>query len=319
MAKKTQPLVAKGTSSLDPAQDDPPPKTPQQNAQDSRDAGQYVLTPGVRSPVSSQNPESPPPERSTYEDRAERRDERRLKVEFIALLVGFVGLIGLGYTLSETRRQANIAERSLQVTQSPYISLGKADGIIAEYVLPPEGATKGAMYLFIQNTGNAPALSFLANVHSDLTPGPVFFEHIQRWRNLDKKGRIVAWPISERPTVGANSVYVIVVDPQWIPRIDEWEVIKADKWDGGFSLSGNFEYCDQWGKLHCEMFHVHYKPLPIGRFIANTYQCFIGFPFLLKQSDLGATEEYPVKILPPCEQPGERQREQEEYYKEYPE
>jgi hypothetical protein len=239
-------------------QDKPTPIRPQQEAQGGSNPSQDVPTPTIVIPISPQGPQPPTTQEEARQCRAEHRDGIRLGVEIAALLVGTVGLFALIQTLGETREQVNVAKSTLQVAQRPYVSLGKADGTLVEYVPPPEGERKGALLVFFQNTGATPALSFLANVYSYWPLGPI-----------------------------------------------EWELMKANKLEGSFTLGGNFEYCDQWGRLHCEMFSIHYERPPVGRFLAYTYECFIGFPPPLKRDDLGVSADIKVIILPPCEQPEE--------------
>jgi hypothetical protein len=226
-------------------------------------------------------------------------------------VVALTGLIGLYYTFAETRRQANIAEQTLRATQRPYVSLGKADGIIVEYAPPPEGERKGALLVFFQNNGVTPALSFLANVYSwwPLAQSEIPDRHIMRWRGVDKQGRGAGRPIYPNVTIGANSIQAVVIDQKWIPSHEEWELMKAGKLEHALTLGGNLEYCDQWGKLHCEMFNIRYEPPPVDRFVASTHECPPGFPPPVDKAKLGVGDDIEIIVSPPCEQPGEREAE----------
>jgi hypothetical protein len=311
-------------------QDEPTPIRPQQESQGSSNPSQDVPPSTIVIPISPQSPQPPYRKKKTGHKGAECRDRWRLGVEIVALFVGAIGLYALIQTLSETRKATDAATTAAIATklaadaavaqskvstdalysQRPYVSLGRADGTIVEYIPPQPGEREGMMLLYVQNTGPAPALSFLINVYSDLFSGPRIYRHIVRYRQVDEQGKVAGYPIFPNAMIGSDSTHVVVVDPESVPYDDEWELIKSDKGRARFALRGNLEYCDQWGKYHCAEFEIHYQPSPVRRFVANSHECLPEFPSLLKESDIIHGENVRIKLLPRCEQPDERQAEE---------
>jgi hypothetical protein len=113
--------------------------------------------------------------------------------------------------------------------------------------------------------------------------------------------------------IGSDCVYAVVVDSQWVPYVNEWQLINMNMWEGNFDLWGNFEYCDQWGKYYCMDYSVYYHPAPVSRFAAETRECSAGFPPRMKESEMGRTApDAKIEILPRCEQPEEHTEREKE-------
>ena len=113
-------------------------------------------------------------------------------------------------------------------------------------------------------------------------------------------------------TVGANSIYRQVLGPEWTPTAEEWKLITLDKSpEGSFSIAGNLEYCDWWGKYHCEWFDIDYRPAPVGSFTARMRECSGGFP-PRRPNAIPGDPEFTVTPLPRCEQPQERAAREEQ-------
>lgn len=232
-------------------------------------------------------------------------------ITLIAAIVGLVGLIFIWETLKATQNQARIALDQLR-SQRPYMSLGKADGTIAEYIPPDEGKSKGTILLYFQNTGPVAATSFLVNVFNNLPLKNVQKDrHIERWRLLYK-----GWPsgkmMGSGATVGANSVYSEALNPNHVPPWEEWKLIEADQLENGFHIMGNLEYCDWWGDYHCEMFTVEYTPSPVNKFIATwNIECPFWPP---TDPNKGVSDPmFETKLLPRCKQPEERIQRKEQF------
>jgi hypothetical protein len=229
--------------------------------------------------------------------------------------------------LQETRRSIQVAQEAADAAQKqaqtaidtlhaqrPYVSVGREDGTVAEYKPPARGEKRGTVLLYFRNTGSVAATNFLVNVNRVLSQNSPLrpkqeqaWGHIERWRVLSE-GKPDGGGFVMGATIGTNSTYVKVLPPDWTPSADEWELISVGKSEeGGFSMLGNLEYCDGWGKYHCEMFDIRYSPAPVGIFTARMWGC----PSVLSAyRDLSAVVGDPKLTaipLPRCEQPGERE------------
>jgi hypothetical protein len=203
------------------------------------------------------------------------------------------------------KAQAQIALDQLH-SQRPYVSLGRADGIIAEYAPPAKGDKKGTVLLYFQNTGTSAATNFLTNAYSLLPPAEKGEQrHIYRAR-MFFKGKPAGVSFFMGDTVGAGSLRIETLDAKWVPTVDQWKQIAAGQWKAGFYISGNFEYCDAWGEYRCEMFTLKYAPAPVSKFIANTSrECPNSFVPLPDPTELAKGEDYNAQLLPRCKQPEE--------------
>lgn len=215
-------------------------------------------------------------------------------------------------SVAVARENVATAKAALEANQRAYVSLGKADGTVAKYIPPSKGKNKGTISLYFQNTGPGPAVNFMVNAVRRLPKGhPLLTEqskkerHIVRWQYWFK-GKPFGKGFTPGFTMAASSTQEIPLDAMWTPTVKEWELINTGKVQDSLSISGNLEYCDRWGKYHCELFDINYKPSPVGFFTATSMQCPEGFPFLPDPKDLTRGDDYSATPLPPCEQPEER-------------
>jgi hypothetical protein len=228
----------------------------------------------------------------------------------LGLLIGGATLWIILGTLRVTLIQSRTALDALR-SERPYISLGKADGTVAEYIPPSEGQEKGTILFYLQNSGPVAAPSFLVNVARRLSDSPFLpgqerdARHIQRVQLL-REGTPVGGIFTVGSAIGANSVHVEMVDREWIPTVGEWQLIASGQPKNLFSLVGNFEYCDRWGEYYCEIFTVQYQPPPVSRFTATTLPCPSDFPPVYDPKERFQFPGYTVELLPRCRQPEER-------------
>lgn len=265
--------------------------------------------------------ENPDRHEKDVDEQAKRdaRDESRLRVEKRVFWVGLFGLFGLLYTLCLTRVATNAATDQAKAalsalySQRPYMRLGKADGTIAKYTAPTGNTKKGTIVLYFRNTGPVAAINFLTNVVRVVPSDKALFSqqdrgerHIERWQVWE--GSVFPGQVSTGgDMVEANSIEEVVLDEKWTPTIEEWKLIDGGKSENSFSITGNLEYCDSWGKYHCEMFYLYYRPAPLSRFTAQMSRCLRGFPPLSDPSEIARADDTSATPLARCEQPEERE------------
>jgi hypothetical protein len=140
-------------------QDEPCPVREQQEPQGGRDSGQDVPPPGVDVPIRPQGPHPPNHNNKTGRRGTECRDRWRLGVEIVAVVIGVVGLYALIQTLSETRNQVNIAQRSLEVSTRAWMNISHGKLVSA---LVSDAPVKVGITL--RNVGKTPAQDVTANL-----------------------------------------------------------------------------------------------------------------------------------------------------------
>lgn len=248
------------------------------------------------------NPQEPPTHEKEWQAKQERSWRRERRPQWAMFGISFAGVIIAIYTLVILNKQTQIALDTLHM-QRPHISLGRADGEIAEYLPPGEGEEKGSIVLYFQNTGPVAATRFLTNISSSVSPDPTQKKPQQIYRyNLLREGkRIYGETIG--PTIGANSTHPVALDAQAVPTADQWALIQSGQRPEGFSVSGTFEYCDLWGEHHCEAFTAYYLLPPGNRFVRSYGMPCPTFPL----PDLREAPGDEIEFLPRCKQPREQE------------
>ena len=240
------------------------------------------------------------------------------------LTVEKIGLFVATFLLLVTWWQACMTQQALKETQNefassqrPYVSLGRKDGTLAEFVEPkdPHSGEQVGIKLYLQNGGQSPALtpnvsitmSILINGTKTQVVGPKSsFQHLLRYRDANGSMYLPAAPGSIPP----QSEYV-----RLMPGIMSEEQLESILQGRGLMLlSGFLEYCDEFGQYSCRMFDLYFQGPPINSFSeGDETDCAEMFGILYPPRRPDQT------YLLPCEQPAERaareQRERKEIAK----
>lgn len=197
------------------------------------------------------------------------------------------------YSLWATSSQQwEIMREQLVASETPYVMPGTKNGEMGKFVQKSVGDKEGVL-LYFHNGGQGPALNF--NVQLNNFEGITNESHMARLVNdagqvvMQVAGGISVPAGSDRPAFFDN----------WIPRS---AISNAKNGKGQFSLSGMFEYCDQFGGYACNSFLIRYDSSLDALSLVITGECQYRYPpvdrFLLQR----------LHYALPCEQPGERQR-----------
>ncbi len=216
-------------------------------------------------------------------------------------------------TLVQARliKEANeIAKNSVEISQRPYITVGRKDGILAE-VRDAEDKDGWANIVFhLQNTGRLPAKVCIL---VDGTAWPLMPYHFMRDGNLmlrqrgkDSTGfsRIME---NACPTIGGDSVYDFLVEKRL--KQEMWEQIKANR-DSQIMIAVYVQSCDAFGRYTCKNALLKYL-VDAKRFeeIAEE-DCTPSYRYVpdIPGSMYGTNEP-----LAPCALPGEDEENQKAY------
>jgi hypothetical protein len=230
----------------DPLQDVYPTEAQNQEAEGNTKSSQYVPPPTVVVPVGPQGPHTPVNDTDPRARRTERRDRWRLFIEATALVVGFLGFVALIYTLRETGRQANIADKTYRATQRASVSLGLSDGKFVDFV-----TLGGQLYvvLYFRNYGGTTARSTKIDIQSAITT-PTSVGAVVVFSPVPKKGY---FPMEVGPDIPPNFQHAEYL----IPSANFQEVIGAGQ--AIVTLVGRLSYVDEFGS-YCHTFSLYYKP-----------------------------------------------------------
>jgi hypothetical protein len=184
-------------------------------------------------------------------------------------------------------------------SQRPYVSMGKRDGAIGEFI--DSSAPKGdaGIMLYFHNGGNLPASRF--NVQLSAVSGNTVEEHMGRLKG--KRTGVIAY-LNGLKTIARDSDDKEFF-PNWVPQSDVTAVKAGTK---PLSLTGMFEYCDEFGEYVCRHFMLRYDPKPIDGFnLIGTTECG-SYKYPSQYPKIPEDMEYML----PCEQPDEQKKKQKE-------
>lgn|SRR5258708_1955258 len=197
----------------------------------------------------------------------------------------------------ETKRTNDLTHDTLDISQGAYVSIGRKDGIIAEFLFPKTDThSNGGIVIYFQNNGHLPARFNWGLLTPIITipESPDFpalesahkFAPMTRTRNLKDGSTGEGGGV----TIPGESLYVEDV-VELLPE----RIVRQMKENRLFMLNGAYEYCDALGNYSCRQFSMFYQGEPFNRFSESSdIECFKG---LTKISAPDPNVEY----LLPCE------------------
>jgi hypothetical protein len=266
------------------------PVHPQNATSDSGDA-----VPNTTSPIVANT--SPPPNTTeyTYQCNHPKSPWWKGPAEIIAVLIA-LGLLIVNICQSRSTEKAagaaqtanENAQKALVVTQQANVTIGRADGTVAEILWPKGKTGKAGLMVYFQNSGHLPAKFNWGSVSPVIAVLPSFdnpengkkdivfqtdhwFDPM--WRVVHKDGS-VNW--SGTIEIAGNSSYQGLL---WeLPKERMKQLIDLDAKIGPdqrpFMTNGRFEYCDGFGNRVCRDFDLRYQGEPYNRFaLANEDEC----------------------------------------------
>jgi|SRR5580704_1604664 hypothetical protein len=256
----------------------------------------------------------PRPQPPTDEQKAEKKTKqkyRKLKtiLEIAALLIA-LGLLGANLLLWRSTRDANqIAKDSLEISQRPYITIGRKDGILAE-IIDAKGKDEWAnLVIHFQNSGHLPAKVCILVDGSAWPLMPYNFQNgttMIRQKGKDSNG-LTQVTESSCPTIGGESVSDFVIEKRFNQKV--WDQLRNDK-NSDIRITAYIQYCDPFGRYMCKRASLKYLT-GVGRFgQLDEEDCsqWYGLAPQIPTAAYGTNE-----LLPPCARP----KENEEYQKAY--
>lgn len=172
-----------------------------------------------------------------------------------------------------SRRQWQVAQDTLQVGQRAYITVGRKDGTIAEFIPSKDPKQKAELVLYFQNSGRLPAklnwgasLAIPDNFTKDSKPIGLTLIHPFKLmgRARDKKTGSISGQEADA-TIAGDSIFGGVVGEIEQDRLPEFSV------DADIMIIGSFEYCDELGTESMHQFSIHTR---------NSQNTSVGFSLL---------------------------------------
>jgi len=229
-------------------------------------------------------------------------------------IVGIVALCIYNGQLDQMRSSTkaakdavDVANATLKVSQRAYITVGRKDGVIADFVVAKNPKEPAEVVIYFQNSGHLPAKfiwglmpgAMLTKGSKKQSSGLMIAQNFKPlpFRTRDKKTGSIGED-GGAITIGGDSVLAATLG-----IISQKDLAELPAYDMGLVLMGQYDYCDELGTRSLRMFSIQYRShAPSGPLSFRLlYDGPGGFFLLPKDTD---TTEY----LPPCETTTERER-----------
>jgi hypothetical protein len=205
------------------------------------------------------------------------------------------------------KHSVEVANATLKVSQGAYVTIGRKDGVVAEFVVPKDPKEHAEIVVYFQNSGHLPVkfawgiwpASFLLKGSKKQSSG-IAYAH--EFKGLPTRSRdIKTGSMQEQGasnTIAGDSLFAGTA-----ATISQQDLAELPINDMGVLLQGQFEYCDELGTHSSRQFGLQYRSHAPSSSLSFSLDHDIEMPTLpLPQST--ATTEY----LFPCETVSEREK-----------
>lgn len=231
----------------------------------------------------------------------------QITIERLGLAVAVGLLFATWYQGCLTRNALKETRTEYTAGQRPFVSLGRKDGTIAEFVDPKTPNVLAGIKVYLQNGGHSPALTpniaitttLILNAIGTEPEAHPFRPQLPQFQNLTRYRYIKGggWGgTGTRGSIPPGSEYVY-----FAPNIlSQEQLMSMRQGKRTLMLTGVLEYCDELGNYSCRQFTLFFQGPTIDAFSEVT------------ETDCAFMYTYPPRqpnqeFLLPCEQPDERE------------
>lgn len=233
--------------------------------------------------------------------------------------IGTIAIVALtcfyvGYSKKQwqTMTTANsITQKNLDLSQKAYVTLGRNDGVIADFVIPKDKAQNAEIIVYFQNSGHLPAkfawgtmAGFLGADSAKKSTGITYthpFKGLPR-RTRDIKTGSTGEQGAADGVIAGGSIFVSTLG-----TISQKDLAELGPNNMGTLILGVFEYCDELGTHSSRQFGLRYRSnAPVSNLSFDlAWEGRSVFDMLPLPKPTNTTE-----YLPPCETTAEREQNQ---------
>jgi hypothetical protein len=160
-----------------------------------------------------------------------------------------------------SRKQWEVAQSALQVSQRAYVTIGRKDGTIAEFISSKNPKQKAELVIYFQNSGHLPAKlawgSFGPELNLAMTgvTKPTGIEYIHPFKFMERTRNWKTGAIGEQ---GVNAVIAGTSEFRGVlGEITEERLMDFLASDTDILIEGMYEYCDELGTESRHEFSIH--------------------------------------------------------------
>lgn len=173
-----------------------------------------------------------------------------------------VAIVGLTYVYVEySKKQWEIAQDTLQLSQRAYVTLGKKDGVIADFVVPKDPNQNAEVVIYFQNSGHLPAkfawgtvVPLLTKDSKNRSTGINYTHPYQGFSRMKDRKTGSVTEQGESSQIAGDSVLVSTLGV-----ISQKDLADLPANDMGVLILGMYEYCDELGNLSIHDFGLRYR------------------------------------------------------------
>ena len=190
------------------------------------------------------------------------KQDKNFILQLAAVGVGGLVAIIYGCQLHQMIKANKISHDSFTSTQRSYVTIGRKDGTVAEFISPKDVRQNAQLILYFQNGGHIPAkiawgTSPIELLGSDIKASGLNYTHPFKGMSRTKaKDGSVAWH-GESTIIAGDSVFRAVLGEIPQDRIGELSITHAS-----FAIIGLYQYCDELGTDITRQFTISYENAP---------------------------------------------------------
>jgi hypothetical protein len=223
------------------------------------------------------------------------------------LLTASIAGTTIYYTIY-SKKQWQISRDALQISQRAYVTIGRKDGVMGDFIVPKDPKQGAEIVIYFTNNGHLPAkfawgtmAGFLAEGSEKNSTG-ITYTHPYKgglaYRTRDKKNGSIGQKGDDSTIIPGDSVFVSTLG-----TISQKDLAQLPQNHMGLLIMGVFDYCDELGGRSTQHFDITYRSnAPVSNMSFALIDQTNWFMFPLPKPT--ATTEY----LPPCETIAEREQ-----------
>jgi hypothetical protein len=193
----------------------------------------------------------------------------------ISTFLAVIAAVVYAWVTYKQWNEAHIANdhlaKQFEASERPYVSFGNRDG---EVVRLAEINDTPSLALYFYNSGETPARRFLVNAYSNARiPISRNDHHLARFIESDPTDPTFSGvaTVTGEGDIPAESTFIRYLGNDYTPDAAQWQQLRKGQTilmgnPGAlhpypFEVFGTFEYCDIFGRYHCDAFAADYNHL----------------------------------------------------------
>ena len=172
-----------------------------------------------------------------------------------------LAIVGLTYEYVQySKKQWQVAQDTLRVSQGAYVTIGTRDGKAAEFFIPQNPKGTAEIVVYFRNSGHIPAkLNWGTLLPVYTIPQSPDFPELKSLKDWNPMVRTRNRKDGSTQESGAITIAGDSVFPVGVVEMPAERAIKQAATNNMMIFWGAYEYCDSTGNYSCKDFHLFYR------------------------------------------------------------